>query len=81
MVTTGIVVVRLHKNVSSNAIVLQTVVRNDLFANYNLTNNDRAINLLQSWLDAEDELEQRETWEYLQQHLDEDRLSDRKLFP
>lgn len=25
--------------------------------------------------------EQRETWEYLRKALDEDRLSDRKLFP
>lgn len=28
-----------------------------------------------------DEQEQRETWEFLRQALDEDRLSDRKLFP
>ncbi len=39
-----------------------------------------AINLLQSWLD-EDTEEQKETGEYLIRALDEDRLSDRKLFP
>lgn len=31
--------------------------------------------------DIGDEEEQRETWEYLKRALDEDRLSDRKLFP
>jgi hypothetical protein len=43
----------------------------------------QALALLQSWdVDESPELdEQRETWEYLKQALDEDRLSDRKLFP
>ncbi len=42
-----------------------------------------AIALLQSWIDADEEeaREQRETGEYLIRVLDEDRLSDRKLFP
>ena len=40
-----------------------------------------AINLLQSWMDSEDEAEQQETGEYLIQALDDDRLSERKLFP
>jgi hypothetical protein len=39
-----------------------------------------AVNLLQSWLDDEDDEEQQETGRYLLQALDEDRLSDRKLF-
>lgn len=39
-----------------------------------------AVALLQSWND-EDEQEQRETWAFLKAALDEDRLSDRKLFP
>jgi hypothetical protein len=43
-------------------------------------NNEAAIRLLESWC-AGDEREQRETWEYLKRALDEDRLSDRKLFP
>ncbi len=40
-----------------------------------------AVNLLQSWLDDEDDEEQQETGRYLIQALDEDRLSDRKLYP
>jgi hypothetical protein len=40
-----------------------------------------AVNLLQSWIDEEDSQEQQETGEYLIRALDEDRLSDRKLFP
>ncbi len=40
-----------------------------------------AVNLLQSWLDSGDEEEQQETGQYLVQVLDDDRLSERKLFP
>jgi hypothetical protein len=40
-----------------------------------------AVNMLQSWLDDEDTQEQQETGKYLITALDEDRLSDRKLFP
>jgi hypothetical protein len=40
---------------------------------------DEAVALLQSWYD-EDAGEQREAWEHLRAALDEDRLSDRKLF-
>jgi hypothetical protein len=45
--------------------------------------NQAAIELLQSWLDVdeEDAQEQRETGEFLLKALDEDRWSDRKLFP
>jgi hypothetical protein len=39
------------------------------------------VNTLQSWLDEDDEGEQQETGEYLIHALDEDRLSDRQLFP
>jgi len=42
--------------------------------------NQTAIALLQSWQDDGDEQEQRETWTYLKQALDEDRLSSRTLF-
>jgi hypothetical protein len=38
------------------------------------------VSILQSWIDDEDEAEQQETGRYLVQVLDEDRLSDRKLF-
>jgi len=37
--------------------------------------------LLQSWIDGADVADQQETGEYLIRVLDEDRLSDRKLFP
>lgn len=42
--------------------------------------NEAAIQLLRSWRTG-DEQEQRETWQYLKRVLDEDRLSNRKLFP
>ncbi|NCS47864.1 MAG: hypothetical protein GPJ29_07490 [Microcystis aeruginosa BK11-02] len=41
----------------------------------------KLVNLLQSWIDEEDEEEQQETGEYLIEILDQDRLSDRPLFP
>jgi len=41
----------------------------------------QAVNLLQSWIDDEDIEEQQETGQYLIRALDEDRLSERKLFP
>ncbi len=37
--------------------------------------------LLQSWIEENDAQEQRETGEYVVQTLDEDRLSERRLFP
>lgn len=46
--------------------------------------NQALLDLLTSWIEDDDEesiAEQRETWEYLKRVLDEDRLSDRKLFP
>ena len=39
------------------------------------------VTLLQSWLDEKKPEEQQETGEYLIRTLDEDRLSDRPLFP
>ena len=42
---------------------------------------NRLVQLVQSWIDEGDADEQRKTLEYLIQALDEDRLSDRKLFP
>jgi hypothetical protein len=41
----------------------------------------QAVELLQSWIDEEDPQEQKETGDYLVRVLDEDRLSDRKLYP
>lgn len=45
--------------------------------------NQGLIALLDEWAqgDAQDQEEQRETWDLLQRVLDEDRLSPRKLFP
>ncbi len=41
----------------------------------------RVVELLQSWIDESDAEEQTATGEYLIRALDEDRLSNRKLFP
>lgn len=41
----------------------------------------KLVNLLQSWIDEEDEQEQQETGEYLIEALDQDHLSERPLFP
>jgi hypothetical protein len=44
--------------------------------------NQAAINLLDSWLsEDEDASEHQQTWDYLKKVMDEDRLSDRPLFP
>ncbi len=41
----------------------------------------KIVNVLQSWIDESDEKEQQETGEYLINALDENRLSNRQLFP
>ncbi|MYC95530.1 MAG: hypothetical protein F4X14_11220 [Caldilineaceae bacterium SB0661_bin_32] len=54
------------------------------FLDKHLPQNDNGaeiVSLLQSWIDEEDDTEQKETGDYLQRVLDEDRLSERKLFP
>ena len=43
--------------------------------------NQGAINLVNSWVEEGVEQEQTATWEYLRKVLDEDRLSNRPLFP
>jgi len=44
--------------------------------------NQVAIDLLDSWLDeSESASEHQQAWEFLKIALDEDRLSDRPLFP
>jgi plasmid stability protein len=40
-----------------------------------------AVDILQTWIDDKDVAEQKETGNYLIQALDEDRLSERQLFP
>ena len=42
---------------------------------------EELVALLQSWMEEGDAQEQKETGEYLIRALDEDRLSDRPLFP
>ena len=39
------------------------------------------VTLLQSWIDADDAEEQKETGDYLVRALDQDRTSARQLFP
>jgi RNA binding exosome subunit len=46
-----------------------------------LARNRAVIELLDQWREEGDEEEQRETFEYLKEALDEDRLSNRPLFP
>ncbi len=44
--------------------------------------NQAAIDLLDSWLDdKEDALEHQQAWDFLKTALDEDRFSERPLFP
>ena len=43
--------------------------------------SSQLVDLLQSWMDDEDDEEQKETGAYLIQSIDADRLSDRPLFP
>ena len=44
--------------------------------------NQAAIDLLDSWLgETEDAAEHQQSWDFLKTALDEDRLSDRPLFP
>ena len=44
--------------------------------------NQAAIDLLDSWMrDSEDASEHQKAWDFLKTALDEDRLSNRPLFP
>lgn len=54
-----------------------------LLSDYLLPQIRRAelVNLLQSWIDRGEIDEQQETGEYIIRAIDEDRLSERKLFP
>jgi hypothetical protein len=83
MLTAGNIITRSHRDVESHVVILHTLVRNDRVGQAVITKNVQAIALLTGWLNATDADtdEQQETWEYLKKHLDEDRLSDRKLFP
>lgn len=66
-----------QQGLSTEAYTLQLLIEHILLKQ----KQAKSIALLQSWMDEEDAGEQQETGEYLIQALDEDRLSDRQLFP
>jgi hypothetical protein len=66
-----------EQGLSTEAYTLQLLIEHILLKQ----KQAKSVNLLQSWMDEEDGEEQQETGEYLIQALDEDRLSDRQLFP
>lgn len=66
-----------EQGLSTEAYTLQLLIEHILLKQ----KQTKSVNLLQSWMDKEDAEEQQETGEYLIQALDEDRLSDRQLFP
>ncbi len=66
-----------QQGVSIEAVTLQLLASSILVKR----NQVEAVKLIQSWIDDEDADEQQETGQYLIQALDEDRLSERKLFP
>ncbi len=72
---------RAKSSVSEGATAVEVAERADSQERLEqIRKNEAAIQLLRLWRQG-DEQEQRETWEYLKRTLEEDRLSDRKLFP
>ncbi len=65
-----------QRGLSVEALALQLLADSILLQKKQI----EAVNLLQSWIDDEDVEEQQETGRYLIHALDEDRLSERKLF-
>lgn len=73
---------RLAKEAAQHGLSVEAMTLQLLAALLNVKQNQaETVDMLQSWIDDEDEAEQQETGLYLVQVLDEDRLSDRKLFP
>lgn len=66
-----------EQGLSTEAYTLQLLIEHIMLKQKQV----KSVNLLQSWMDEEDAEEQQETGQYLIQALDEDRLSDRQLFP
>lgn len=66
-----------QQGLSVEAIALQLLTQSILLKQ----KQAQAVDVLQSWIDDEDVEEQQETGQYLIQVLDQDRLSERKLFP
>jgi hypothetical protein len=66
-----------QKGLSVESVTLQLLTSSILLK----LKQAETVNLIQSWIDDEDIEEQQETGQYLIRALDEDRLSERKLFP
>jgi hypothetical protein len=66
-----------EQGLSTEAYTLQLLIEHIMLKQ----KQTKSVNLLQSWMDEEDAEEQQETGQYLIQALDQDRLSDRQLFP
>lgn len=72
----------LAKEAAQHGLSVEAMTLQLLATSLNIKQNQaKTVDMLQSWIDDEDEAEQQETGRYLVQVLDEDRLSDRKLFP
>jgi hypothetical protein len=72
----------LQREANQNGLSVEVVALKLLTSSISLEQQrTEAVNLIQSWLDEEDGSEQQETGQYLIEALDNDRLSDRKLFP
>lgn len=66
-----------QQGISLEAMTLQVLANSILVRQ----KQAEAVNLLQSWIDDHDIEEQQETGQYLIDALDQDRLSQRQLFP
>ena len=72
---------RIHDEAVVGVPPLDGVDSEEVERKLQVERNQAAIRLLRSWREEGDEQEQKETWEFIRRALDEDRLSDRKLFP
>ena len=70
-------------NISKETVIIRSLDNLDpeVARQEQIKRNQVVIELLRSWEEEGDEEEQTETWEYLRTALDEDRLSNRPLFP
>ena len=70
-------------NISKQTVIIRSLDNLDpeVARQEQIKRNQAVIELLRSWEEEGDEEEQTETWEYLRTALDEDRLSNRPLFP
>ncbi len=70
-------------NISKETVIIRSLDNLDpeVARQEQIKRNQAVIELLRSWEEEGDEEEQTETWEYLRTALDEDRFSNRPLFP